>query len=83
MEHILIHSVSIKVSTWSVELHNELNSLKTTIFLSIYLLLSFLILVLAIDTRVDPLTNILAVLARSYQVLTTSWRPWNPWQNYY
>ena len=32
-------------------------------------------------TRVDPLTCILAVLARSYQIRTTSWRPWNPWQD--
>ena len=30
------------------------------------------------SSRVDPLTSI---LARSYQILTTSWRPWNPWQD--
>ena len=30
------------------------------------------------NTRVDPLTSILAVLARSCQILTTSWQPWNP-----
>ena len=29
-------------------------------------------------TRVDPLTSILAVLARSCQFLTTSWQPWIP-----
>ena len=32
-------------------------------------------------TRVDPLTSILAVLARSCQILTTSWQPWIPWQD--
>ena len=32
-------------------------------------------------TRVDPLTSILAVLARSCQNLTTSWQPWIPWQD--
>ena len=34
-------------------------------------------------TRVDPLTSILAVLARSCQILTTSWQPWIPWQDSY
>ena len=33
--------------------------------------------------RVDPLTSILAVLARSCQILTTSWQPWIPWQDSY
>ena len=33
--------------------------------------------------RVDPFTSILAVLARSYQILTTSWQHWNPWQDSY
>ena len=33
--------------------------------------------------RVDPLTSILAVLARSCQVLSTSWQPWIPWQDSY
>ena len=32
---------------------------------------------------VDPLTSILAVLARSCQILTTSWQPWIPWQDSY
>ena len=32
-------------------------------------------------TRVDPLTSILAVMARSCQTLTTSWQPWVPWQD--
>ena len=31
--------------------------------------------------RVDPLTSILAAMARSWQILTTSWQPWIPWQN--
>ena len=31
-----------------------------------------------LGTRVDPLTSILAVLARSCQILTTSWQPWIP-----
>ena len=31
--------------------------------------------------RVDPLTSIWAVLARSCQILTTSWQPWIPWQD--
>ena len=31
-------------------------------------------------SRIDPLTSILAVLARSCQILTTSWQPWIPWQ---
>ena len=34
-------------------------------------------------TRVDPLTSILAVLARSCQILSTSWQPWIPWQDSY
>ena len=34
-------------------------------------------------TWVDPLTSILAVLARSCQILTTSWQPWIPWQDSY
>ena len=34
-------------------------------------------------TRVDPLTSILAVLARSCQIRTTSWQPWIPWQDSY
>ena len=34
-------------------------------------------------TRIDPLTSILAVLARSCQILTTSWQPWIPWQDSY
>ena len=34
-------------------------------------------------SRVDPLTSILAVLARSCQILTTSWQPWIPWQDSY
>ena len=34
-------------------------------------------------TRVDPLTSILAVLARSCQIITTSWQPWNPWKDSY
>ena len=38
---------------------------------------------LYIVTRVDPLTSILAVLARSCQILTTSWQPWIPWQDSY
>ena len=33
--------------------------------------------------RVDPLTSLLAVLAGSYQILTTSWQPWIPWQDSY
>ena len=36
-----------------------------------------------IHTRVDPLASILAVLARSCQILTTSWQPWIPWQDSY
>ena len=36
-----------------------------------------------IPTQVDPLTSILAVLARSCQILTTSWQPWIPWQDSY
>ena len=36
-----------------------------------------------IYSRVDPLTSILAVLARSCQILTTSWQPWIPWQDSY
>ena len=35
------------------------------------------------SSRVDPLTSILAVLARSCQILTTSWQPWIPWQDSY
>ena len=31
--------------------------------------------------RVEPLTSILAVLARSRQILSTSWQPWIPWQD--
>ena len=34
-------------------------------------------------TRVDPLTSILAALARSDQILITSWQPWIPWQDSY
>ena len=34
-------------------------------------------------SRVDPLTSILAVVARSCQILTTSWQPWIPWQDSY
>ena len=34
-------------------------------------------------SRVDPLTSILVVLARSCQILTTSWQPWIPWQDSY
>ena len=33
--------------------------------------------------RVDPLTSILAALARSDQILITSWQPWIPWQDSY
>ena len=33
------------------------------------------------NTRVDLLTSILAVLARSYQILTSSWQPRIPWQD--
>ena len=33
--------------------------------------------------RVDPLTSILAVLARSCQILSTSWERWIPWQGSY
>ena len=36
-----------------------------------------------IYSRVDPLTSILTVLARSCQILTTSWQPWIPWQDSY
>ena len=39
--------------------------------------------VLKIAPRVDPLTSILAVLARSCQILSTSWQPWIPWQDSY
>ena len=28
--------------------------------------------------RVVPLTSILAAMARSWQILTTSWQPWIP-----
>ena len=34
-----------------------------------------------LTTRVDPLPSILAVLAGSCQILTTSWQPWIPWQD--
>ena len=34
-------------------------------------------------SQVDPLSSILAVLARSCQILTTSWQPWIPWQDSY
>ena len=37
----------------------------------------------SMTTRVDPLTSILAVLARSCQILTTIWQPWIPWQDSY
>ena len=40
-------------------------------------------LIFAIYTPVDPLTSILAVLARSCQILTTSWQLWIPWQDSY
>ena len=33
-------------------------------------------------SRVDPRTSILAVLTRSCQILTTSWQPWIPWQDF-
>ena len=33
--------------------------------------------------RVDPPTSILAVLARSRQILNTSWQPWILWQDSY
>ena len=36
-----------------------------------------------VSTRVDPLTSIMAVLARSCQILSTSWQPWIPWQDSY
>ena len=36
-----------------------------------------------IDTQVDPLFSILAVLARFCQIPTTSWQPWIPWQDSY
>ena len=34
-------------------------------------------------TRVDPRTSMLAVLARSFQIPTTSWQPWIPCQDSY
>ena len=34
-------------------------------------------------TRVDPLTSILDVMARSCQILSTSWQTWIPWQESY
>ena len=34
-------------------------------------------------SRVDPVTSILAAMARSWQTLTTSWQPWIPWQDSY
>ena len=36
-----------------------------------------------ISSRVDPLISILAVLARSCQILSTSWQPWISWQDSY
>ena len=36
---------------------------------------------LIITARVDPLTSILSVLAKSCQILTTSWQPWIQWQD--
>ena len=30
-----------------------------------------------------PLTSILASIARAWQILTTSWQPWIPWQDSY
>ena len=46
-----------------------------------YYIINYYLLCLA--SRVDPLTSILAVLARSCQILTTSWQPWIPWQDSY
>ena len=43
----------------------------------------FLVFQLIMISPADPLTSILAVLARSYQTLITSWRPWNPRQESY
>ena len=40
-------------------------------------------LLVLVHSQVDPLTSILAVLARSYQVLTTSLQPWIPCQDFY
>ena len=34
-------------------------------------------------SNIDPLTSILAVLARSCQILITSWQPWIPSQDSY
>ena len=38
---------------------------------------------LLLFARVDPLTSILALLARSCQILTISWQPWIPWRDSY
>ena len=36
-----------------------------------------------LNARLDPLTSILDAMARSCQILTTSWQPWIPWQDSY
>ena len=64
------------------------NVCKLLVFISLHFYFlpastSFLVNIRNSGLRLDPLTSILATMARSCKILATSWLPWISWQDSY